>query len=133
MRRLLGVSAAALALSVAGSTAAYACEGGKGWDKGTPAGYKPGNGGGTKTSTDKCEFSVDGTAWYSSVKVDNVTLTPGDDGKVHVQVRTASDSASCTASLASYRTHGPTWQTSGKQVFHDWDTVSVKALPDRHP
>jgi LPXTG-motif cell wall-anchored protein len=127
MRRLLGISAAALALSVAGSTAAYACEGGKGWDKGTPAGYKPGNGGGSKTSTDKCEFSVDGTAWYSSVKVDNVTLTPGDDGKVHVQVRTASDSASCTASLASYRTHGPTWETSGKQVFHDWDTVSVKA------
>jgi LPXTG-motif cell wall-anchored protein len=127
MRRLLGVSAAALALSVAGSTAAYACEGGKGWDKGTPSGYKPGNGGGTKTSTDKCEFSVDGTAWYSSVKVDNVTLTPGDDGKVHVQVRTASDSASCTASLASYRTHGSTWETSGKQVFHDWDTVSVKA------
>lgn len=129
MRRLLGVSAAALALSVAGSTAAYAsdCPGGNGWDKGTPAGYKPGNGGPTKTSTDKCEFSVNGTDWKASVEVDEVNLKPADDGKVHVKVRTASDSASCTASLASYRTHGSTWQTSGKQVFHDWDTVTVKA------
>lgn len=127
MRRLLGVSAAALALSVAGSTAAYACEGGKGWDNGKPAGYKPGDGGGTKTSTDKCEFSVNGTDWYASVKVDDVNLKPGEDGKVHVKVRTASDSSSCTVSLASYRTHGATWQTSGKQVFHDWDTATVKS------
>ncbi|MFE2425250.1 LAETG motif-containing sortase-dependent surface protein [Streptomyces sp. NPDC059373] len=127
MRRLLGVSAAALALSVAGSTAAYACEGGSGWNKGTPAGYKPGNGGGTKTSTDKCEFSVDGTNWYASVKVDDINLKAGDDGKVHVKVRTSSDSASCTASLASYRTHGATFETSGKQVFHDWDTATVKS------
>ncbi|MEU4097252.1 hypothetical protein [Streptomyces sp. NPDC026673] len=125
--RLLGVSAAAVALSAMGATSAWAgnCPGGKGWDKGGHHGYKPGQGGGTKTTTDRCEFSLDGTAWYSSVKVDDVNLKPGEDGKVHVKVRVADGSSSCTVSLATYRTHGPTFQTSGKQVFHDWDTVKI--------
>ncbi|NBM16636.1 hypothetical protein [Streptomyces sp. GC420] len=139
--RLLGAGAAALALSAAATGAAWAsdCPGGEGWDKGNPAGYKPGEGAGTETATDRCEFSLDGTNWYASVKVDDVSLKPGDDGKVHVKVRAAGDAAGCTASLASYRTHGATWETSGLQVFHDWDTVAVKkggtdtldvALPD---
>lgn len=125
--RLLGVSAAAVALSAMGATSAWAgnCPGGKGWDKGGHHGYKPGQGGGTKTTTDRCEFSLDGAAWYSSVKVDDVNLKPGEDGKVHVKVRVADGSSSCTVSLATYRTHGPTFQTSGKQVFHDWDTVKI--------
>ncbi|MDX3072105.1 LPXTG cell wall anchor domain-containing protein [Streptomyces sp. NPDC088354] len=125
--RLLGVSAAAVALSAAGATSAWAsdCPGGKGWNNGGHHTYKPGHGGGTKTSTDRCEFSLDGTNWYASVKVDDVTLKPADDGKVHVKVRVADGSSSCTVSLASYRTHGATFETSGKQVFHDWDTVSI--------
>ncbi|MEU6346756.1 LPXTG cell wall anchor domain-containing protein [Streptomyces sp. NPDC046977] len=125
--RLLGVSAAAVALSAAGATSAWAgdCPGGKGWDKGGHHTYKPGHGGGTKTSTDRCEFSLDGTDWYQSVKVDDVTLKPAEDGKVHVKVRVADGSSSCTVSLASYRTHGATFETSGKQVFHDWDTVTI--------
>ncbi|MGI5252248.1 LAETG motif-containing sortase-dependent surface protein [Actinacidiphila glaucinigra] len=130
--RLLGVSAAAVALSAMGATSAWAgdCPGGKGWDKGGHHGYQPGHGGGTKTTTDRCEFSLDGTAWYPSVKVDDVNLKPGEDGKVHVKVRVADGSASCTVSLASYRTHGPTFQTSGKQVFHDWDTVKITTGTD---
>ncbi|MYX35432.1 MULTISPECIES: LAETG motif-containing sortase-dependent surface protein [unclassified Streptomyces] len=130
--RLLGVSAAAVALTAVGATSAWAgdCPGGKGWDRGGHHGYKPGQGGGTKTSTDRCEFSLDGTAWYPSVKVDDVNLKPGEDGKVHVKVRVADGSASCTVSLASYRTHGPTFQTSGKQVFHDWDTVKITTSTD---
>jgi LPXTG-motif cell wall-anchored protein len=126
--RLLGTGAAVLALSTAATGSAWAtdCPGGKGWDKGSPVGYKPGPGAGTEIATDRCEFSLDGTNWYASVKVDNVNLKPGDDGKVHVKVRTAGDAGNCTASLAAYRTHGPTWETSGEQVFHDWDTVAVK-------
>ncbi|WP_431954099.1 LAETG motif-containing sortase-dependent surface protein [Actinacidiphila sp. bgisy167] len=125
--RLLGVSAAAVALTAVGATSAWAgdCPGGKGWDHGGHHGYTPGHGGGVKTSTDLCEFSLDGTTWYSSVKVDDVNLKPGEDGKVHVKVRVARGSSSCTVSLATYRTHGPTFQTSGKQVFHDWDTVKI--------
>jgi len=130
--RLLGVSAAAVALTAVGATSAWAgdCPGGKGWDRGGHHGYKPGQGGGTKTSTDRCEFSLDGTAWYPSVKVDDVNLKPGEDGKVHIKVRVADGSSSCTVSLASYRTHGATFQTSGKQVFHDWDTVKITTGTD---
>ncbi|AXG81073.1 LAETG motif-containing sortase-dependent surface protein [Streptomyces paludis] len=130
--RLLGIGAAALAFTTAAAGSAWAgdCPGGKGWDKGNHGGYKPGTGAGTPvtpvTTTDKCEFSLDGRDWYSQIKVDDINLKPADDGKVHVKVRTASDSAKCTVSLASYRTHGPTWNTSGEQVFHDFDSVEIK-------
>ncbi|MFJ2113924.1 MULTISPECIES: LAETG motif-containing sortase-dependent surface protein [unclassified Streptomyces] len=129
--RLLGVGAAVLALSTAAAGSAWAtdCPGGRGWDKGNHGGYKPGTGAGTPVTTtavDKCEFSLDGNGWYSQIKVDDINLKPADDGKVHVKVRTASDASSCTVSLASYRTHGPTWETSGEQVFHDFDSVDVK-------
>ncbi|MFJ1599964.1 hypothetical protein [Streptomyces sp. NPDC088261] len=126
--RLLGVSAAAVALSAVAATSAYAgdCPGGNGWDKGHPSDYKPGTGAGVKTATDRCEFSLDGLAWKASVQVDDLNLKPSEDGKVHVKVRAAGDAEACTASLASYRTFGPTWATSGEQVFHDFDTVNVK-------
>ncbi|MFE3828258.1 LAETG motif-containing sortase-dependent surface protein [Streptomyces sp. NPDC059092] len=127
--RLLGVGAAALAFTTAAAGSAWAtdCPGGKGWDKGNHGGYKPGTGAGTPVTTaDKCEFSLDGRDWFSQIKVDDISLKAADDGKVHVKVRTASDAANCTVSLASYRTHGPTWETSGEQVFHDFDTVDIK-------
>lgn len=127
--RLVGVGAAALALSTATATAAHAGDrpGGHGWDSGQETGYEPGKGAGVKTAADRCEFSLDGQSWKASVQVDDLNLKPSEDGKVHVKVRAAGDAASCTASLASYRTFGATWATSGKQVFHDFDTVNVTA------
>ncbi|MCX4977622.1 LAETG motif-containing sortase-dependent surface protein [Streptomyces sp. NBC_00620] len=126
LRCLLGTGAVVLALS-ASTTGAWATgtPGGDGWDK-TGGDYKPGNGAGTKTETDRCQFSLDGTNFYDSVRVDDQTLKPTDDGKVHIKVRTAGDASTCTASLASYRAHGATFNTSGEQVFHDFDTVTVK-------
>ncbi|MFK4099388.1 LAETG motif-containing sortase-dependent surface protein [Streptomyces sp. NPDC019531] len=127
MRRLLGTGAATLAFSAALASVASAsdCPGGKGWEDG--GSYKPGTGAGSKTETDRCEFSLDGKNFFASVKVDDQNLKPADDGKVHVKVRAAGDASTCTASLASYLAHGPTFATSGEQVFHDFDTVSVKA------
>jgi LPXTG-motif cell wall-anchored protein len=128
-RRLLGTGAASLVLcaaTVASASGAWATgtPGGDGWESG--GGYKPGTGAGTVTETDRCQFSLDGTAFYDSVKVDDQTLKPTDDGKVHIKVRTAGDATTCTASLASYLAHGPSFGTSGKQVFVDFDTVTVK-------
>ncbi len=127
MRRLLGTGAATLAFSAALASVASAsdCPGGKGWQDG--GSYKPGTGAGSKTETDRCEFSLDGKNFFASVKVDDQNLKPTDDGKVHVKVRAAGDASTCTASLASYLAHGPTFATSGEQVFHDFDTVTVKA------
>ncbi|MEU9327518.1 LAETG motif-containing sortase-dependent surface protein [Streptomyces canus] len=127
LRRLLGTGAATLAFSAALASVASAsdCPGGKGWEDG--GSYKPGTGAGSKTETDRCEFSLDGKNFFASVKVDDLNLKPTDDGKVHVKVRAAGDASTCTASLASYRAHGPTFATSGEQVFHDFDTVTVKA------
>ncbi|WP_409470821.1 LAETG motif-containing sortase-dependent surface protein [Streptomyces sp. HC307] len=127
MRRLLGTGAASLALcaaSASGSWATGSPGGGDGWEAGGQ--YKPGTGAGTVTETDRCQFSLDGTNFYDSVKVDDVSLRPSDDGKVHIQVRTAGDATTCTASLASYLAHGATFATSGEQVFVDFDTVTVK-------
>ncbi|WP_406176777.1 hypothetical protein [Streptomyces sp. NBC_00996] len=126
LRCLLGTGAAALALSAATTTASATDRpGGDGWDK-AAGGYAPGQGAGTATATDRCQFSLDGTNFYDSVRVDDENLKPTDDGKVHIKVRTASDADTCTASLAAYRTHGATFKTSGVQVFHDFDTVTVK-------
>ncbi|MEU3253118.1 LAETG motif-containing sortase-dependent surface protein [Streptomyces sp. NPDC006997] len=128
MRRLLGTGAATLALCAASASAtAWATGshgGGDGWGNGDH--YKPGTGAGHQTPTDRCEFSLDGTNFYESVKVDNQNLKPGEDGKVHITVRTAGKAATCTASLASYLAHGDTFATSGEQVFVDFDTVTVK-------
>ncbi|MEU9284638.1 LAETG motif-containing sortase-dependent surface protein [Streptomyces sp. NPDC048275] len=126
LRCLLGAGAATLALSAATSSAwATGTPGGDGWDN-NGGGYKPGQGAGTVTAADRCEFSLDGTNFYDWVRVDDQNLKPTDDGKVHIKVRAASDAGSCTASLAAYRTHGATFKTSGEQVFHDFDTVKVK-------
>ncbi|MEE1942272.1 LAETG motif-containing sortase-dependent surface protein [Streptomyces sp. TRM 70361] len=124
--RLLGTGAIALALSVGGVATAGATNGGDGWDRGKSAGFKPGKGAGKNTAADECVFSLDGEKWQSSVRVDNVNLKPTEDGTVHIHVKAAKESGTCTASLAAYRTHGPTWETSGEQVFHDFDTVSLK-------
>ncbi|MEU6256671.1 LAETG motif-containing sortase-dependent surface protein [Streptomyces sp. NPDC047043] len=129
-RRLLGTGAASLALcaatlaSASGAWAHGGAPGGDGWKSG--GSYKPGAGAGTKTETDRCQFSLDGSNFYDSVKVDDQNLKPTDDGKVHIKVRTAGDASTCTASLASYLAHGATFATSGEQVFVDFDTVTVK-------
>ncbi|MGW2642973.1 LAETG motif-containing sortase-dependent surface protein [Streptomyces sp. NPDC001348] len=126
-RRLLGTGVATLALcaaSVAASSAAWAGDGGDGWKSG--GAYKPGTGAGTETGTERCQFSLDGTGFYDSVKVDDQNLRPTEDGKVHIKVRTAGDASTCTASLASYVAHGSSFGTSGEQVFIDFDSVTVK-------
>ena len=128
-RRLLGTGAASLALcaaTVAAASGAWATgtPGGDGWKHAD--GYRPGTGAGTKTETDRCQFSLDGTDFHDSVKVDDQTLKPTDDGKVHIKVRTAGNATTCTASLASYLAHGASFATSGAQVFVDFDSVTVK-------
>ena len=129
-RRLLGTGVASFALcavSVAGASGAWAhggAPGGDGWKSGGH--YSPGTGAGTETGTDKCQFSIDGSNFYDSVKVDDQNLKVTDDGKVHLKVRAAADASSCTASLASYIAHGPSFATSGQQVFVDFDSVTVK-------
>jgi LPXTG-motif cell wall-anchored protein len=124
---LLGTGAATIALCAASASGAWATgtPGGDGWGSKT-GGYKPGAGAGTKTETDRCQFSLDGQNFFDSVRVDDQNLKPTDDGKVHIKVRTAGDASTCTASLASYIAHGPTFGTSGLQVFVDFDTVTVK-------
>ncbi|MFD1828752.1 hypothetical protein ACFSJS_03610 [Streptomyces desertarenae] len=124
--RLLGAGAVALLLSAGGATTAAAHSGGDGWGGGKASDFRPGEGAGSKSAADTCEFSLDGAAWHSSVKVDDVRLKPAADGTVRLHVRTAPRADSCTASLAAYRTHGPTWETSGAQVFHDFDTTSLR-------
>ncbi|MER7493558.1 LAETG motif-containing sortase-dependent surface protein [Streptomyces pharetrae] len=125
-RRLLGTGAAALALCAASASGAWATgtPGGDGWKSGGQ--YRPGSGAGTETATDRCQFSLDGTNFHDSVKVDDQNLKPTGDGKVHITVRAAADASTCTASLASYLAHGPSFDTSGEQVFVDFDTVTVK-------
>jgi LPXTG-motif cell wall-anchored protein len=128
-RRLLGTGVASFALcavSVAGASGAWAhgTPGGDGWKSGGH--YSPGTGAGTETGTDKCQFSIDGSNFYDSVKVDDQNLKVTDDGKVHIKVRAAGDATSCTASLASYIAHGATFATSGQQIFVDFDSVTVK-------
>ncbi|MEV0180450.1 LAETG motif-containing sortase-dependent surface protein [Streptomyces sp. NPDC050625] len=128
-RRLLGTGAASLALcaaSVAAASGAWAqgTPGGDGWKSGGT--YRPGTGAGTETGTDRCQFSLDGSAFYDSVKVDDQNLKPTEDGKVHIKVRAAGDATTCTASLASYLAHGSSFATSGEQVFVDFDSVTVK-------
>ncbi|MGQ4435654.1 MULTISPECIES: LAETG motif-containing sortase-dependent surface protein [unclassified Streptomyces] len=127
VRRLLGTGAASLALaaaSVGGASGAWAHGGGgDGWGSGH---YRPGSGAGTVTESEGCQFSLNGTDFFPSVKVDDQNLKPTDDGKIHIKVRTAGDASTCTASLASYTAHGPTFATSGQQVLVDFDTATVK-------
>ncbi|MGW0145942.1 LAETG motif-containing sortase-dependent surface protein [Streptomyces sp. NPDC003333] len=127
-RRLLGAGAASLALcaaTVASASGAWAHgSGGDGWNSG--GSYRPGTGAGTRTATDRCEFSLDGTHFTASVKVDDQNLKITGDGKAHITVRAASDASTCTASLASYLAHGSSFATSGEQVLVDFDTVTVK-------
>jgi LPXTG-motif cell wall-anchored protein len=142
-RRLVGTGAASLALcaaTVAAASGAWAAgtPGGDGWKSGGT--YHPGTGAGTETVTDKCQFSLDGVNFFDSVRVDDQNLKPTDDGKIHIKVRTAGNATTCTASLASYLAYGPTFATSGEQIFVDFDSVTVKpgqtdsldiAVPDK--
>ncbi len=124
--RLLASGTAALAL-LAGFSGAARADGtppGRGWETGDTAGYEPGDGAGVVSPAGACEFSVDGVAWRGRVKLGPDRLKPGRDGTVRIRVR-AAGRESCVASLASYRTHGATWKSSGLQAFHDWDTVTV--------
>ncbi|MFI9563934.1 LAETG motif-containing sortase-dependent surface protein [Streptomyces rishiriensis] len=131
VRRLLGTGAASLTLCAASAAAASGAfagtgtPGGGGWQSGGQ--YQPGTGAGTETGTDRCEFSLDGTHFEASVRVDDQNLRPTGDGKVHIKVRAAGDASTCTASLASYLAHGSSFRTSGEQVFVDFDSVTVKA------
>ncbi|MFF3512423.1 hypothetical protein [Streptomyces sp. NPDC002573] len=127
VRRLLGTGAVALTLTAVTGGAAWASDtpGGDGWDK-AGHGYTSGKGPGTVTENDRCQFSLDGTSFTDSVRVDDQNLKPTEDGKVHIKVRAAGDATTCTASLAAYRAHGATFGTSGLQVFHDFDSVTVK-------
>ncbi|KND43992.1 MULTISPECIES: hypothetical protein [Streptomyces] len=122
--RMVGTGIAALALSAAVSAPAFAQDtpGGEGWGKKS---YAPGQGAGTPTETDRCEFSLDGVKFADWVKLDEQNLKPTEDGKVHIKVRAASDATTCTVSLASYLAHGPTFATSGEQVLVDFDSVTV--------
>ncbi|OII65536.1 hypothetical protein BJP40_01195 [Streptomyces sp. CC53] len=97
---------------------------GRGWEAGDAAGYEPGDGAGVVSPAGACEFSVDGVVWRGQVKLGPARLKSGKDGTVRVRVRSAGRQT-CVASLASYRTHGATWKSSGLQVFHDWDTITV--------
>ncbi|WP_327316516.1 LAETG motif-containing sortase-dependent surface protein [Streptomyces sp. NBC_01235] len=130
VRRLLGTGAASLTLCAAsvaaasGALAGTGTPGGDGWKSGGQ--YQPGTGAGTETGTDRCQFSLDGTKFYDSVRVDDQNLKPSKDGKVHISVRAAGDATTCTASLASYLAHGASFGTSGEQVFVDFDSVTVK-------
>ncbi|MER6953646.1 MULTISPECIES: LAETG motif-containing sortase-dependent surface protein [unclassified Streptomyces] len=130
VRRLLGTGAASLTLcaaSVAAASGAFAgtgTPGGDGWKSGGQ--YQPGTGAGTETGTDRCQFSLDGKNFFDSVRVDDQTLKPSQDGKIHITVRAAANAGTCTASLASYLAHGATFATSGEQVFVDFDSVTVK-------
>ncbi|MDX2677309.1 LAETG motif-containing sortase-dependent surface protein [Streptomyces soliscabiei] len=130
VRRLVGTGAASLTLcaaSVAAASGAFAgtgTPGGDGWKSGGQ--YQPGTGAGTETGTDRCQFSLDGTKFFDSVRVDDQNLKPSKDGKVHITVRAAGDATTCTASLASYLAHGASFGTSGEQVFVDFDSVTVK-------
>lgn len=143
-RRLLGTGAAAVVLCAATTAAAtsahaHGAPGGDGWKKG--GSYRPGTGAGTVTETDRCQFSLDGgKTFIDAVKVDNESLRPTEDGTIRITVRAAGDATTCTASLASYLAHGPTFATSGEQVFVDFDTATVKpgktadlaiAVPDK--
>ncbi|MFJ8988831.1 hypothetical protein ACIRQH_00370 [Streptomyces sp. NPDC102279] len=68
-------------------------------------------------------MSLDGHTWGSADQFRTGALVPTGDGKVRIAVRDARHHA-CTVSLASYGGQGPTWQTSGKQVFQDFVTVA---------
>ncbi|KOX20676.1 MULTISPECIES: LAETG motif-containing sortase-dependent surface protein [unclassified Streptomyces] len=126
-RAVVGGSAAVCLVLAGGSgTWAHGAPGGDGWEKRNAGSYKAADSVPSQDTSGDCEFSLNGDVWAAAVKVDDLNLKPAADGKVHVQVRPAAGSPGCTVSLASYRTHGPTWNTSGLQVFHDFDTATVK-------
>ncbi|MER7929820.1 LAETG motif-containing sortase-dependent surface protein [Streptomyces sp. NPDC096057] len=114
LRTAVGAGAAALAVTVMSTTAAHAAAHTAYQSTPTAA----------KNDADSCRFSLDGHTWASAAQFRTGALVPTGDGKVSITVRAARDHT-CTVALASYGAHGATWQTSGKQVFQDFDTVTV--------
>jgi LPXTG-motif cell wall-anchored protein len=105
-----------------GVSAAYASDERAG---GAPQGsYQPNRAADGSRVGSSCTFSLDGHTWHEAGQVRDSALTVGSDKKVRIDVR-AGDGKSCTVSLASYSTHGSTWQTSGEQELVDYDTVSL--------
>ncbi|MFJ2478341.1 LAETG motif-containing sortase-dependent surface protein [Streptomyces sp. NPDC087659] len=121
LRFLIGTGAAALAVSAVGSTNTYAADQHVRGARGDT--YQP-TSNAAQGTTSSCQFSIDGSTWISASEVRASRLTPSSEGTVHIGVR-AGSGASCTVSLASYGAQGPTWQTSGKQVFQDFDTATL--------
>jgi hypothetical protein len=117
----VGAGAAALAVTAIGATTAQAS--GRHPDAGGHTSYQSTPTAG-KNDADSCRFSLDGNTYVSAGEFRTRALVPGSDGKAHIAVRAGRD-RTCTVSLASYGAQGATWQTSGKQVFQDFDTVTV--------
>ncbi|MEU4173446.1 LAETG motif-containing sortase-dependent surface protein [Streptomyces sp. NPDC026665] len=121
LRFLIGTGAAALAVSAVGATNTYAADQQARGARGDT--YQPSSNA-ARGATSPCQFTLDGNTWISAAETRTSRLTPDSDGKVHIGVR-AGSADPCTASLASYGAQGPTWQTSGKQVFVDFDTATL--------
>ncbi|MFB7294019.1 hypothetical protein [Actinacidiphila glaucinigra] len=117
---LLGTGAAALTVLTVGSTTAFAA----GQQPSARQGAFQPSPNTAKNQAPECRFSLDGRTWIPAAKVQSSDLIVGSDRKVRIDV-SANGGGSCTVSLASYGAQGPTWQTSGKQVFQDFATVSL--------
>lgn len=117
---LISAGAAAMTVCAIGSTTAYASGQQPRTGQST---YQPSPDSG-KNQASECQFSLDGRTWIPAAKVQQSNLVAGSDRNVRIGVKANGD-ATCTVSLASYGAQGGTWQTSGKQVFQDFDTVTL--------
>ncbi|MGW4547988.1 LPXTG cell wall anchor domain-containing protein [Streptomyces violaceorubidus] len=117
----MGTGAAALAVTAIGATTAHATD--RHPDAAGHTSYQSSPGAG-KNNADSCRFSLDGDTWMSAAQFRTGALASDRTGNVHIAVR-GGEGDTCTVSLASYGAQGSTWQTSGKQVLLDFDTVTV--------
>jgi hypothetical protein len=125
--RFAGVGALAIALPLAVAGTAFACN----WSGGS---QPPGATGCDSLTQTDFEFTVsDGT---SSSQWAPAAVDPGlnNDGKfaistARVRVKAGVDLGSCSlpVSLASYSTHGSTWQSSGTQTLYSWTHATISA------
>nr|WP_168720468.1 LAETG motif-containing sortase-dependent surface protein [Streptomyces sp. SAT1]ANO42256.1 hypothetical protein A8713_033920 [Streptomyces sp. SAT1] len=119
---VLSTTAAVLIVSAGSTFSAYAASA-SGADA-QQSSFHPNQKAAGSRADSPCRFSVDGHTWLPSSEARKLDLSSGGDGKLHIGVR-AGKGDTCTVSLAAYLTHGPSWQTSGKQEFLDFDTVTV--------
>ena len=127
--RSLRISAVLGAATVAGiglgAGSAEACQT-------TPPPNHPCAGGGTIPAAD-LQYREAGTAMWTDVGQFHVLKDEPVHGiEVRINPRSWYATADCTrdVSLASYQTHGPTWATSGEQVFVGYATTQ---LSGHHP